>query len=80
VSRLLLGLRRADIAHRDTKASNLLVTAEEQVVLIDLDGMRSRRGGDSADATRFLANWTRAGDQPVHARFEAALRRVGLVS
>jgi len=50
------------------------------VVLIDLDGMRSRRGGDSADATRFLANWTRAGDQPVHARFEAALRRVGLVS
>lgn len=80
VSRLLLGLRRADIAHRDTKASNLLVTPEEEVVLIDLDGMRSRRGGDPADAARFLANWTQSGDQAVYSRFEAALRRMGLMS
>jgi tRNA A-37 threonylcarbamoyl transferase component Bud32 len=80
VSRLLLGLRRADIAHRDTKATNLLVTAEERVVLIDLDGMRSRLGGDPADAARFLANWTQPDDQALHSRFEAALRRVGLVT
>jgi hypothetical protein len=80
VARLLLGLRWADIAHRDTKASNLLVGAEEEVVLIDLDGMRTRRGGDARDAGRFLANWTQAGDAALHARFEAALRRVGLVS
>ncbi|MGA1370276.1 MAG: lipopolysaccharide kinase InaA family protein [Pseudomonadales bacterium] len=80
VGRLLLGLRRADIAHRDTKASNLLVTQQEQVVLIDLDGLRHRPGGDRRDALRFLANWTRPGDADSLARFTAALRRRGLVT
>ncbi|WP_426415237.1 lipopolysaccharide kinase InaA family protein [Aestuariirhabdus sp. LZHN29] len=68
------GLYRSRLSHGDTKASNLLVTAEG-LQLIDLDSLRSHRH-DAAlksalrkDLDRFLRNW----EGPLRTEFEALL-------
>ncbi len=57
VAQLLASLAAADLAHRDLKASNVLIDEDGAPCLIDLDAMRERRGGDPRDVARLLANW-----------------------
>lgn len=78
VAQLLASLAAADLAHRDLKASNVLIDSSGTPCLIDLDAMRERRGGDPRDVARLLANWA---DQPVNAsvvRLRDALVSMGL--
>lgn len=79
VAQLLASLAAADLAHRDLKASNVLIDTRGAPCLIDLDAMRERRGGDPRDVARLLANWS---NQPVNAsvlRLRDALVSTGLM-
>ncbi len=78
VAQLLASLAAADLAHRDLKASNVLIDEDGAPCLIDLDAMRERRGGDPRDVARLLANWA---SQPLNAsihRLRDALINTGL--
>jgi serine/threonine protein kinase len=78
VAQLLASLAAADLAHRDLKASNVLIDEDGAPCLIDLDAMRERRGGDPRDVARLLANWAA---QPLNAsiqRLRDALVSTGL--
>ncbi|MYE81700.1 MAG: hypothetical protein F4X36_07610 [Gammaproteobacteria bacterium] len=74
VGRLFEALARDGLTHRDTKASNFIVSGGS-VSLVDLDALRPvrLRREIAGDRKRFLANW----EEPVAARFAAAFERVG---
>lgn len=44
LGRMLRRMHEAEVTHRDLKAPNLLVTEDLDVVIVDLDGARVRRG------------------------------------
>lgn len=60
-------LRDHHISHGDMKATNLLLTREDRVVLLDLDAVKEHStvkracAGTNKDVVRFLKNWR---DQP----------------
>ena len=70
VVRIFLDLKAAGLQHGDTKASNFLVH-EDQVCLIDLDGMREHPGS-AQDVARFLRNFDGKALAVVRERFAAA--------
>lgn len=74
VGRLFEALARDGLTHRDTKASNFIVS-DGSVSLVDLDALRPvrLRREIAGDRKRFLANW----EEPVAARFAAAFERAG---
>lgn len=74
VGRLFEALARDGLTHRDTKASNFIVS-DGSVSLVDLDALRPARlrREIAGDRKRFLANW----EEPVAARFAAAFERAG---
>jgi len=77
IAGLLAALAAADLAHRDLKASNVVIDAGGIPHLIDLDALRERRGGDPRDRARLLAN---GAGQPISAsmqRLRAALLNTG---
>ncbi|WP_297813996.1 lipopolysaccharide kinase InaA family protein [uncultured Methylophaga sp.] len=67
------------LSHGDMKASNLLLTENGQVALIDLDAMREHRHDWSferafaRDQRRFLRNWQ---NKALRARFESMMKTV----
>jgi tRNA A-37 threonylcarbamoyl transferase component Bud32 len=63
IARLLHKLWRLGLVHGDMKASNVLIGAEEQPLLLDLDAMREARCkwilhlGHERDLRRWMENW-----------------------
>jgi tRNA A-37 threonylcarbamoyl transferase component Bud32 len=55
VARLLRTMHDRGVSHRDLKAANILVTADQQPVVIDLVGVRTRRQVPLARRARELA-------------------------
>jgi tRNA A-37 threonylcarbamoyl transferase component Bud32 len=75
VVELFRALETIGVTHGDTKATNFLVQGT-RIVLVDLDGMRTRPADVERDRARFLANWR---DAPaVQQRFADAFRSAGL--
>jgi tRNA A-37 threonylcarbamoyl transferase component Bud32 len=74
ITTIFTSLQRAGLMHGDTKASNFLIW-QDQVFLIDLDGMTENPAGLSKDLERFLRNW----DNATRRRFEEAFQEAGLV-
>jgi tRNA A-37 threonylcarbamoyl transferase component Bud32 len=68
IARLLHKLWRLGLVHGDMKASNVMIGAEEQPLLLDLDAMREAcckwilRSGHGRDLRRWMENWR---DDPV---------------
>ena len=73
VAGLFATLSREGLAHRDTKATNFIVSGET-VSLVDLDALRPARwrGELARDRERFLENW----DATTAARFAEAFTNV----
>jgi tRNA A-37 threonylcarbamoyl transferase component Bud32 len=79
---LLADLARLGLSHGDLKATNLLVDQDNQLMLLDLDGLRRHRRRATferalaRDIARLRANW--ADDAELLAALDAALAAAGL--
>ncbi len=74
ITTIFTSLQRACLMHGDTKASNFLIW-QDQVFLIDLDGMTENPTARDKDLQRFLRNW----DNATRRRFAEAFQEAGLV-
>jgi tRNA A-37 threonylcarbamoyl transferase component Bud32 len=76
ISKLLSAMHDHKIVHGDMKATNLMINAEDEIALIDLDAMRCVSNVDTfnklhkKDKKRFLQNWSA---HPVLERIKRAL-------
>ena len=71
---ILNQLEAAGLAHGDLKATNLLVSDDSRVALIDYDALGY--GTSRGDKARFLANWDQ---QPeLKARWQKRMNEAGL--